>query len=79
MNPNPYEPPRKINPEQPRQKKSWLGIWLLGYPVFIVAGFFLGGILLTPPLASLDDSGGLQCAIGSVLGLLIYGLFFDRN
>jgi len=59
-------------PDKPaRRRKPW---W--GYVLSIIAGAWLGGAVLTPALAVLDDSGGLEMLIGAFLGLVVYGLLF---
>jgi len=78
MEPNPYEAPKEVG-GPPRSQRNLLGLgrkpWW-GYIVAVVVGAWLGGVLLTPFLAALDDAGGLEMLIGAFLGLIIYGLLF---
>ena len=78
MDVNPYQPPRENN-DPPRSNRNIFGLRrkpLWGYLVAVVVGAFLGGVVLLPATAELDDAGGLQMLIGGFLGLAIYGLLF---
>ena len=84
MDVNPYESPRETSEGRVRRpsnrnifglrKKPW---W--GYGITLIVGAFLGGLVLTPPLASIDDAGGTQMIIGGFLGVVIYGLLFPLS
>jgi hypothetical protein len=76
VEPNPYESPQHAEPPSNPSPRSRRPKSLWGYLIAVAVGAFLGGLLLTPLLADLDDAGGLEMLIGAFLGALIYGMLF---
>ncbi len=80
MDLNPYESPRETSNKISNRnffglrRKPW---W--GYIIAFVVGLFGGAIVLTPILADLDDTGGIEMMIGGFLGAAIYGLLFPLS
>ena len=69
---NPYEPPQEVG-EQPKRFRDR---HFFGYLWALLIGALLGGLLLTGPLADLDDAGGLQMLIGAAIGIVVYRMLF---